>query len=86
MSAIQHKYCGNNDNINLEIVRQWFEGEGQQPCSWDTLTSVLKQIGLNWLAEEIDDGLNYIVSPYLHAHRSSLHDSQDLLKEEHLKC
>ena len=44
-------------DINLEILRQWIEGEGMQPVQWSTLIDVLKKIDLSVLAKEIEDNL-----------------------------
>ena len=44
------------EQINLEILRQWIGGKGK-PLSWDTLIDVLKKIGLNTLARDIQDSL-----------------------------
>ena len=56
VSAIVSKYREDAEQINLEILRLWIEGKGK-PLSWDVLIDVLKGIGLNSLAKDIDNGL-----------------------------
>ena len=40
----------------IEILRLWIGGKGK-PLSWDALIDVLKAIGLNTLAGDIQDSL-----------------------------
>ena len=40
--------------INTEILREWATGRGKNPVSWETLTEVLRNIGLGALASEIE--------------------------------
>ena len=40
--------------INTEILREWATGRGKKPVSWETLTEVLRNIGLSTLASEIE--------------------------------
>ena len=44
-------------DINLQILRQWIQGEGRQPVQWSTLVDVLKKIELSVLAKKIEDNL-----------------------------
>ena len=44
-------------DINLQILRQWIQGEGRQPVQWSTLIDVLKKIKLSVLAKKIEDNL-----------------------------
>ena len=44
-------------DINLQILRQWIQGEGRQPVQWSTLIDVLKKIELSVLAKKIEDNL-----------------------------
>ena len=46
------------EQINIEILRLWIGGKGK-PLSWDTLIDVLKAIGLNTLASDIQDSLRH---------------------------
>ena len=58
--AIDKEHHGNAPDINFEILRRWIGGKGQ-PLSWDTLISVLKDIGLGTLASDIKDGLHHFI-------------------------
>ena len=60
VNAIVSKYREDAEQINLEILRLWIEGEGK-PLSWDVLIDVLKAIGLNTLAEDINNGLQHLL-------------------------
>ena len=42
------------EDINKRIFRLWVKGKGLQPVSWATLVGVLKDIGLDTLAREIE--------------------------------
>jgi len=46
------------EQINVEILRLWIGGKGK-PLSWNTLIDVLKAIGLNTLASDIQDSLQH---------------------------
>ena len=54
VNKIATQYRGDAKQINLEILRLWIGGKGK-PLSWDTLINVLKAIGLNLLASDIQD-------------------------------
>ena len=58
VNAITTQYLGDAEQINFEILRLWIGGKGK-PLSWDTLINVLKDIGLNFLASDIQDGLHH---------------------------
>ena len=58
VNAITTQYRNNAQQINLEILSLWIGGKGQ-PLSWDTLINVLKAIGLNTLAGDIQDSLQH---------------------------
>ena len=53
VKAIEIKYHEDTQEINLEILRQWIEGNGKQPVTWRTLVDVLCKIGLTTLADDI---------------------------------
>jgi hypothetical protein len=40
-------------DINREVLRLWLSRKGRQPVTWATLVSVLQDIGLVKLAEDI---------------------------------
>ena len=58
VKAITAQYQHNAQEINLEILRLWIGGKGRSLC-WETLTDVLKVIGLNALAGDIQDSLQH---------------------------
>ncbi|CAI7991484.1 hypothetical protein GBAR_LOCUS761 [Geodia barretti] len=43
--------------INTEIAMKWLQGIGRSPCTWDTLVTVLEDIGLKGLASKIRSNL-----------------------------
>ena len=58
VNAIVTKYRDDAEQINLEVLRLWIGGKGK-PLSWDTLIDVLKAVGLNILASDIQDSLQH---------------------------
>jgi len=56
VNAIAKQYRDDAEQINFEILRLWIGGKGK-PLSWDALIDVLKAIGLNTLAGNIQDSL-----------------------------
>ena len=55
--AIETEYGPNQTRITDAILSKWLEGTGRTPISWGTLITVLREIGLNVLADEMDDNL-----------------------------
>lgn len=53
VQAIEKKHCNDAEQINLEILQKWLNGEGKQPVTWETLTAVLCDAQLTTLADEI---------------------------------
>ena len=53
----------NTEEINLEILKRWLQGDGLQPGTWRTLIQVLWDSQLNTLAEHIQD----VISPVIYA-------------------
>lgn len=51
---MEHKHRGDAEQINMEILREWTNGRGKQPVSWETLTEALRDVELFNLASEID--------------------------------
>ena len=51
---LEHEYRANAEQINTEILREWATGRGRKPVSWETLTTVLRDIELGALASEIE--------------------------------
>ena len=44
--------------ITVEILRQWLQGKGKKPVTWQTLVTCLQDTGLYVLAKKIDDSLS----------------------------
>ena len=53
ITAIEKEHRGNAMEINRQILRMWLKGKGRRPVTWATLVSVLKDVGLVKLAEDI---------------------------------
>ena len=51
---LELEYRQNAERINTEILREWATGRGKKPVTWQTLTEVLRDIGLGALASEIE--------------------------------
>ena len=55
VDAIVHSmYQQDTEQINVKIFQKWLNGMGLQPVSWETLVQVLKDIGFNELAKELE--------------------------------
>ena len=48
---------GISHRINIDIFRKWLQGSGAQPVTWRTLVTVLKQMKLLKLAEDIETAI-----------------------------
>ena len=57
ISAIEMEKRGNVSGILHHIFKLWREGKGRQPVTWATLIAVLREIGLNALALDIEENL-----------------------------
>ena len=55
ISALEKELMKNAEDINYRVFQEWLQGKGRQPVSWETLVSVLEDIGLNQLAKSIRD-------------------------------
>lgn len=44
--------------IKVEILRQWLQGKGKEPVTWQTLVTCLRATGLTVLADRIDRSLS----------------------------
>ena len=55
ISSLEKELMKNAQDINYRVFQEWLQGKGRQPVSWETLVSVLEDIGLNQLAESIRD-------------------------------
>ena len=45
----------NVQRMNRRILQEWISGRGKKPVSWNSLTEVLRDVGLYALAEDIDE-------------------------------
>ena len=50
---LEHRYHGDTEMINVEVLREWVWGSGKHPVTWNTLVEVLFDIGLDALAADI---------------------------------
>ena len=57
MSNIEKEKRGNVSDIVRHVFMLWRQGKGRQPVTWVTLIAVLQDIGLNALAQNIEDNL-----------------------------
>ena len=57
INAIDKEKRGNVSDIICHIFMLWRQGEGRQPVTWATLNAVLREIGLNALALDIEGNL-----------------------------
>ena len=57
ISALERELMKNAQDINYRVFQEWLHGKGRQPVSWETLISVLEDIGLNQLAKSIRDAI-----------------------------
>ena len=60
ISSLETKHGENVQEINLEVFRLWINGVGRKPISWNTVVTVLREIGLNALASKINSTMNQI--------------------------
>ena len=56
--AIEAQYRPDPNRITEAILQKWLKGTGKKPQTWATLITVLGQIDLSVLAEEINQNLN----------------------------
>ena len=56
-SNIEAQYRPDQTRISEAILQRWLEGTGRKPQSWATLVTVLKEIDLAVLANEIENNL-----------------------------
>ena len=57
MNNIEKEKRGNVLDIVHHIFMLWRQGKGRQPVTWATLIAVLQDIGLDTLAQNIEDNL-----------------------------
>ena len=49
---------GDPVDITVEILKQWLQGKGKMPITWQTLVKCLRDTGLNVLADIIESSLS----------------------------
>ena len=62
-SNIEAQYVPDQNRITEAILQRWLEGTGRTPQTWATLLTVLREMELSTLAEEIDALLIHSVFP-----------------------
>ena len=50
---MEHTFMNSPEYINMEIFREWLDGRGRRPVTWETLVEVLREIELHILADDI---------------------------------
>ena len=55
VETVIRKQLNDAEQINMEIFKLWFAGEGEQPVTWRTLVEVLRDVDLTTLAGDIAD-------------------------------
>ena len=48
---------GDPVDITVEILKQWLQGKGRKPVTWQTLVKGLQDTDLNVLADDIESSL-----------------------------
>jgi len=59
VSSIEKNKRDNPEEVVAEILRQWLQGKGREPITWQTLVKCLQDSGLNALA----DCINSVITP-----------------------
>ena len=89
ISALERELMKNAQDINYRVFQEWLHGKGRRPVSWETLISVLEDIGLNQLAKSIRDTViwkgNWI-SSMVHHHKCDTHITVYSYKQEIHTC
>ena len=57
--AIRSENMHDVTDINKTILRKWIFGEGEEPCTWNTLVKCLQDAELKGLANDIKEVLCY---------------------------
>ena len=56
VSRIAYQHGNNIDDINMDILGRWIQGEGIPDCTWQGLLGVLKMYCIT-LAESVEEAL-----------------------------
>ena len=57
MKSIERSERGDPLRITVEILRQWLQGNGKLPVSWQTLVQCLRNSNLNVISNSIETSL-----------------------------
>ena len=53
VAAIANQHSNDAEQINMHLLREWLQGSGTKPVTWNTLAKVLRKVPLDHLAAEI---------------------------------
>ena len=74
MKTIERSERGDSLRITVEILRQWLQGNGKLPVSWQTLVQCLQNSNLNVISDSIETSLleHSLSNDLEHAHSDEL--------------
>jgi len=58
IKIIERNKCGDVVDINVEILRQWLQGKGRRPVTWQTLIQCMRDSWLPVLSKRIESSLS----------------------------
>ena len=74
VKTIERSERGDPLRITVEILRQWLQGNGKLPVSWQTLVQCLRNSNLNVISDSIETSLleHSLSNDLEHAHSDEL--------------
>lgn len=63
VKGIERSKRGDPVDVTVEIVRQWLQGKGRKPVTWQTFVECLKEANLHRAAEDIERALSSTIPP-----------------------
>ena len=63
VKGIERSKRGDPVDVTVEIVRQWLQGKGRKPVTWQTFVECLREANLHVAAEDIERGLSSTIPP-----------------------
>ena len=74
VKSIERSERGDPLRITVEILRQWLQGNGKMPVSWQTLVQCLRNSNLNVISDSIETSLleHGLSNDLEHAHSDEL--------------
>ena len=63
VTGIERAKRGDPVDVTVEIVRQWLQGKGRKPVTWQTFVECLRESHLHVAAEDIEKALSPTVPP-----------------------